>query len=111
MAASRIFSVPPTFTSFVVNGSFIERGTDGSACLVEDDVNSFYCLLYNVVASYVAFDEFDVCFEVAKVFALACSEVIEDPDGVISFEEFFDYVTSDKSGSACLPGEICEATI
>ena len=29
--ASRTFSVPPTFTSLVVTGSFTDRGTEGSA--------------------------------------------------------------------------------
>lgn len=31
LAASRRLSVPPTFTSFVVMGSFIDLGTEGSA--------------------------------------------------------------------------------
>ena len=71
-----------TFVAWLVSGSAIERGTDGSAAWCKHGVAAADGVVDALVALDVALDDLDVVGERREVRAVPGREVVEDADVV-----------------------------
>ena len=100
LAASRTLSVPVTFTSLELSGSWIERGHRRQRGLVEDDVAALDGREHTLEAAEVALHDLDVLRDVEQVAPVARREVVEDADIVAALEQRVDQMRPDEPGAA-----------
>ena len=67
---------------------------------MEDDLDIACRLVDGVIAPQIAFDQFNPVDERAKVFPLACREVVEYADVMALVQQVANQVVADKAGAA-----------
>ena len=84
----------------MLSGSSTERGTEGSARLVEDDLAPCDGAAHGVEVAQVALDQLDIVERAAQVLAAAGAEVVEHAhlDGRI--EQSIEQMAADKAAAA-----------
>ena len=77
-----MFSVPRMFTSFEVMGSLTERGTEGSAPLMQDEIHALHGVANDVETPQIALEERKILVaeHTQNVVPFAGRKVVQNPN-------------------------------